>query len=310
MAATKWFTPEIGLRTKLAGAWARSVNSNDKATNAVSYMHLKEDVMVSITNIIYGYDPGRKWDVTPYFGVGITRNFTHDENAMTFSTGVMPACRINNRLKVFCDLSFNITGDEFDDQAAVSKNIFKNHDRWLAAEIGIVYELGHNRWHRAVELENIEVVPWQETQREMRRINRQNNDLRKKITWMETNETQTEVVKEASAPTIVTNVPDISIFFELGSAELTHRGQLLNIRKLVKTAKDEHRTVIVTGYADSATGDVRLNEKLSARRADTIAREIIEMGIDAQQIKAVVGGGVDILKQIPANRRVIVSLEK
>ncbi|MBQ9571189.1 MAG: OmpA family protein, partial [Prevotella sp.] len=92
--------------------------------------------------------------------------------------------------------------------------------------------------------------------------------------------------------------------------ELTHRGQLVNIKKLVQTAKDERRNIIVTGYADSQTGNQQLNERLSAQRADTIVKELLEMGVDAKNIKIVIGGGVDILRQVPANRRVVVSLDE
>ena len=306
VSAAKWFTPQIALRTKLSGAWGRSVSTDDKNENAVNYMHLHEDVMVNLSNIIYDYEEGRKWNFIPYFGVGMARNFTHNENALTFSLGVMPTYRINTRLKAFADLSYNITGDEFDDETVISKNIFKNHDRWIAAEIGITYELGHNKWHRAIELEGIEIVPWQETQREMKRIRRQNKDLRAKMMWMEDNHPVTKEV--TAAPTIISKVPDISIFFELGSAELKHRGQLVNIKKLVQTAKEERRKIVVTGYADSQTGNQQLNERLSARRADAIVKELLEMGIEMQNIKIVIGGGVDILNQVPANRRVVLSL--
>lgn len=307
VSAAKWFTPQIALRTKLSGVWGRSVSTDDKNENAVSYMHLHENVMVNLSNIIYDYEDGRKWNIIPYFGVGMTRNFTHNENALTFSLGIMPTYRLNDRLKAFADLSFTITGDEFDNQALINNNIFKNHDRWLAAEIGVTYELGQNRWHRAVELEGIEIVPWQETQREMKRIRRQNKDLIDKMMWMENN---TQTKEAAAAPTIISKVPEISIFFELGSAELKHRGQLVNIKKLVQTAKDERRNIIVTGYADSHTGNQQFNERLSAQRADTIVKELLEMGIDTKNIRIVIGGGVDILHQIPANRRVVVSLEE
>lgn len=305
VSAAKWFTPQIALRTKLSGAWGRSVSTDDKEGNAVNYIHLHEDVMVNLSNIIFDYEAGRKWNIIPYFGVGMARNFTHNENALTFSLGIMPTYRLTDRLKAFADLSFNITGDEFDDQTVISKNIFQNHDRWLAAEIGVIYELGHNKWHRAVELEGIEVVPWQETQREMKRIRRQNKDLRDKMMWMEDNPQTKEV---AAAPTIISKVPEISIFFELGSAELTHRGQLVNIKKLVQIAKEENKNIIVTGYADSQTGNQQFNEKLSAQRADTIVKELLDMGVDTEHIKIVIGGGVDILKQIPANRRVVLTL--
>lgn len=306
LSATKWFSPEIGLRTKASGLWGRSVSTDNKDLNAVKYMAIHEDVMVNVSNIIYDYDENRKWDVIPYGGLGMVRNFTHNENAMMFSLGLTGTYRINSRLKAFCDLSFNVTGDDFDNNTYISNNVFASHDRWIAAEVGVTLELGYNRWRRVAEMGGIEIVPWEETQREMKRIRRQNRDLRDKINWLDS---QKESEKDATvAPTIISNVPEISIFFELGSSELNHRGQLENIKELVQTAKNENRTVVVTGYADSSTGNSQLNEKLSARRADTIVKELLEMGIDMQKIKIVIGGGVNILNQVPANRRVVVSL--
>ena len=42
----------------------------------------------------------------------------------------------------------------------------------------------------------------------------------------------------------------------------------------------------------------------------TSDEELLEMGVDAKNIKIVIGGGVDILHQVPANRRVVVSLDE
>ena len=53
VSAAKWFTPQIALRSKLSGAWGRSVSTDDKNENAVNYMHLHEDVMVNLSNIVY-----------------------------------------------------------------------------------------------------------------------------------------------------------------------------------------------------------------------------------------------------------------
>lgn len=338
VAAAKWFTPQIALRTKISGAWGRSVSTDIKKKNAVNYMHLHEDVMINLSNILYDYEADRKWNIIPYFGGGMVRNFTYNENALIFSLGVMPTYRINNRLKAFTDLSINITGDEFDNQTVISKK----HDRWITAEIGVTYELGHNRWHRAKELEGIEIISWQETQckkeemkslqnmvdkyyegalknirSEMEKQSEKNRQTYKSNNIKNSNNTtkknKNENIAEKMSVTAEENeekAPQISIFFELGSAELTHRSQLVNIKKLVQTAKEEEKNIVVTGYADSQTGNQQLNERLSARRADTIVKELMEMGIDAKNIKIVIGGGVNICHQVPANRRVVVSLEE
>lgn len=305
-AVSKWFSPEIALRTKLSGVWGRSVSTNSKDLNSVKYLQFQEDVMVNLSNIIYDYKADRLWNVIPYGGIGFARNFTHKETALTLSLGLVNTYRITDRLKAFCDLSFTIAGDEFDNRpTSGTKNIFKNHDRWFGAEIGLTLELGQNKWKKAVDMDNIEVVPWDETQRELKHSRKRVKTLEEQVTFLENQPKEEKVTINYVYPT-----QEISIFFEIGSAELTHRGQLENVKKLVQTVKDENKTLIVTGYADSQTGNAQLNEKLSAQRAETIAKELVEMGVNPSNIKTVVGGGVDTLNPIPANRRVVVTLEK
>lgn len=301
LSVAKWFSPEVGMRTKISGLWGRSISSNDKTSNAVHFMHIREDVMVNLANIICDYDSNRRWGVSPYVGVGMTRNFTHNENALALDIGVTTSYRIGKRVKTFLELSFNIMGDEFDNQIFTSKNIFRNHDRYLAAELGLTLELGQNQWKKVVDIDDIEVVPWQETQKELKRLNRKAKGLQDKLEYLEN--------KDSIKETIINNVPEVSIFFEIGSHELTHRGQLENIKELVQTAIKDNRTIVVTGYADSFTGNSSLNERLSQKRAETIVKELLKMGVNIEQIKAVIGGGVSTLDVIKANRRVVLTLE-
>lgn len=306
LSVSKWFTPEIGLRTKLSGFWGRSVSSQDKEYNAVKYFHLHEDVLLNLNNLIWGYSENRLWGVNPYFGIGLARNFSYNKTPITMNLGVMGTYRIADKLKAFADFGFTLCGGEFDEAPNIlTSNIITSRDRWMALELGVILELGQNKWKHVPDMENIEVVPWFETERELKRTRRQVRDLKQEVDYYR-NQEKTE---EPAPQTIVkSNSPEVSIFFELGSSELNHRGQLENIKELVEIAKNERRTIVVAGFADSSTGNAQLNEKLSAKRADTIGKEIMEMGIEPQQVKIVIGGGVDTLNPIPANRRVVVSL--
>ena len=305
-SVAKWFSPDIALRTKLSGFWGRSVISEDKSLNTVNYMNIQEDALVNLTNIIYDYKEDRLWNIIPYVGLGFARNFTHNRNTITMHLGLMPTYRINNRLKAFADLSYNIAGGEFDNMGVKANKIFTNRDCWIAMELGVTYELGQNRWKHMVDLDDVTVVPWDETQREMKRLYRSNKGLKDRINYMEIQK------NENASPSVetktVVKTPEISIFFEIGSHELNHRGQLENLKKIVEVAKEYQRYVIVTGYADSQTGNAQLNEKLSAQRADAIVKELLDMDIPMERIRIINGGGVNILNQVPANRRVVVSL--
>ena len=115
---------------------------------------------------------------------------------------------------------------------------------------------------------------------------------------------QVENLKKQPTNVITNNVtntvskfPNVSVFFEIGSYELNHKGQLVNVKKIVEAAKAENRIITVTGYADSQTGNPADNEILSARRADTIVKELVKMGVKQENIRIVNGGGVDTLNQ-------------
>lgn len=220
--------------------------------------------------------------------------------------GIVGTYRIAEKLKVYTDFGFTLCGGEFDEQPLkLTSNIINSRDRWLALEIGAILELGQNKWKHVPDMDNVEVVPWFETERELKRTRRKVRDLTQQVDFYRT---QKPAEEPAPQTIIKSNSPEVSIFFEIGSSELNHRGQLENIKELVEMAKKENRTIVVAGFADSQTGNKQLNERLSARRADTIVKEIMEMGIDAQQIKIVIGGGVNTLNPVPANRRVVVSL--
>lgn len=295
-AVAKWFAPEIGLRTKLSGAWARKVSTADKAANAIKYMNIHEDVLLNLTNIFSSYDQSRKVNVIAYGGVGMARNFSDNENSITFDVGLEANYRIAEQMKMYLDLGMTFAGDEFDSDRYLNKKLLWNYDRWVTAEIGLTVELGQNKWKHLKDMVDGEIL----------RVSRQ--EL--KETQQEVKKLQEDIEYLQSLPAdTVTIAPEVSIFFEIGSAVLTQRGQLENIRAMAQKAIKEDRVIVVTGYADSQTGNPQLNRELSARRADTIVFELMALGVTADKIQVIVGGGVNTLDPQPANRRAVISLK-
>ena len=82
----------------------------------------------------------------------------------------------------------------------------------------------------------------------------------------------------------------------------------MNVRALAQYAKENNSNLLVTGYADSATGTPKHNQGLSERRANTLADELVKMGISRDNIKTVGKGGVDDLSPISFNRRATVQV--
>ena len=93
------------------------------------------------------------------------------------------------------------------------------------------------------------------------------------------------------------------------SAKVASKKDLQNVSDLAKVAKDNNAKIVVTGYADSKTGSAKLNQKLSEKRAETVANELVKMGVSRDQIETVAAGGVNTLSPINYNRRATVEIK-
>ena len=100
----------------------------------------------------------------------------------------------------------------------------------------------------------------------------------------------------------------IYFFFRLGTDELTEVSQLLNIDEIARVAKTHHLKVRISGAADSATGNERINNSLSQKRADYIKALMVQRGIEESLITTTYEGGIDDYSPVQANRQTCVSL--
>ena len=83
------------------------------------------------------------------------------------------------------------------------------------------------------------------------------------------------------------------IFFTLNSAKITHENQI-KVNALAEYMKANPDTkVIVTGYADKATGTAPYNMKLSRRRAEAVAAALTAAGISESRISVEAKGDTE-----------------
>ena len=116
-------------------------------------------------------------------------------------------------------------------------------------------------------------------------------------------EAPAKVVKEfATTP--------VSVFFNLNKSEIASKKDLVNVAELANYAKSNGAKLVVTGYADSATGKAAYNRALSQKRAERVANELVKLGVDRNNIIVNAKGGVDTLVPPSHNRRVIVEIAK
>ena len=306
IAIGKWFTPGLGLRTKATGIWGRSVSTEDKSLNAMKFMNIQEQAMFNLSNLFCGYSDTRVWNFIPYAGVGFLRNFDDNVNAHAASIGVLNTWKLSRKWAVNLDLSFNISDDDIEGIDA-PHNVYGTSvaktDRYFTAEIGLTYNLGKATWNKVPDVDAINALHQSQLDAlnaQLADANAENDRLNNLIKNHKCPEAKTVTVKEvATAP--------VSVFFNIGKSKIASRKDLQNVKALTETNKDGK--FVVTGYADSKTGSAAFNQKLSQKRAETVANELVKMGVSRDNIEIVAAGGVDSLTPISYNRRATVEIK-
>ena len=306
LAIGKWFTPGLGLRTKVTGIWGRSVISEDASTNAMKFMNIQEQALFNLSNMICGYSDTRVWNFIPYAGVGLFRNFDENVNSHGASLGVLNTFKLSRKWAVNLDLSFNISDDDVE-------GLGKSHtdyatcpatsDRYFAAEVGLTYNLGKGTWNKVPDVDAINALHQSQLDAlnaQLADANAENDRLNNLIKNHKCPEAKTVTVKEVTAA-------PVSVFFNINKSKIASRKDLQNVKALTEAAKDSK--FVVTGYADSKTGSASYNQKLSQKRAETVADELVKMGVSRENIEIVAAGGVNSLTPISYNRRATVEIK-
>ena len=314
VAVGKWFTPGIGLRTKFNGIWGRSVVSTDASTNADKYWTLNEQVLFNLSNMLCGYSETRVWNAIPYASVGVNRNCSANSYAPTWGIGLLNEFRLNNKWAINLDVNYELSTSDFDGYSAALpgskphdahslKGLIANHDRALNVEVGLTYNLGKATWSKTPDVDAIKAL----SQSQIDALNAQLNDANAENARLKNLLAQKQNEPAAAAVKNYSNTP-LSVFFNINKATVASRKDLVNVKSLAEYAKENNANLVVTGYADSATGSAAYNQKLSEKRAETVANELVKMGVSRDQITTEGKGGVKDLSPVSYNRRATVKI--
>ncbi len=311
VAIGKWFTPGLGLRTKFNGIWGRTVVPVEKEKayddNGNKYWTLNEQVLFNLSNMFCGYSNTRVWNFIPYLGAGIGRNMSANTYAMGLSAGILNTFRVSDRFAINLELGYSLWETDMDGisyGAIESKDGPASRDQMFSVEVGLTYNVGKTRWNKTPDVDALKAL----SQSQIDALNAQladsqneNAKLKDMLANQKPVET-TKVVKEiAAAP--------VSVFFNIGKSRIASKKDLQNVKDLVEVAKANNSKIVVTGYADSKTGSAAFNQKLSQKRADVVANELVKMGVSRDNIEVVAAGGVNTLSPVSYNRRATVAIK-
>ncbi len=311
IAIGKWFTPGLGLRSKFYGVWGKSVGASGEGSETIHEFSVHEQALFNISNIICGYNATRVWNFSLFGGAGILHNCSnHDKkSAMAFSVGMISQWRLCKAVSLNLELGWLYNEHDADGNGDIpdpSQNFFwASHDQQLYLEVGFTFNLGKSTWEKTPDVDAIKAL----SQAQIDALNAQladalaeNARLKELLANQKPAETITEVVKEYAA------TPS-SVFFNINKTNIANQKDLVNVKAIAEYAIENNANLVVTGYADSATGNEEINQTLSEKRAETLADELVKMGVSPDNIETVAKGGVADLSPVSYNRRATVELK-
>ena len=302
----KWATPSFGMRAKIAAAWATQVNT-ENSNPLYNQLKISLQPMLNLHNLFAGYKP-RVWNTMLYGSVGYHRNFDYPTNSVVAGLGWMNTFNVTKRFHINVDIYTNMgdaamDGAEHNSSWAGAFIDAEGNDWQLGWSIGCGFNLGKVGWNNAPDVDAI-----------MAMNNAQIEALNATLAQQQTENTRLhQLMKSHKCPEprvmaqIVTT--SASVFFNINKSKIASKKDLVNVKELAECAKATGKTIVVTGYADSNTGSAEYNQKLSLRRAETVAKELVKMGFSEEKIEVVGKGGVKDLEPISYNRRVVVTLK-
>jgi outer membrane protein OmpA-like peptidoglycan-associated protein len=314
LAFGKWFTPGIGVRLKLNwenGAFYHAFRNQDHVWETADphkggYALLAFDTEFNMSNIFCGYNESRVWNLILFPRMGLIRNFGRNSYSPAYGVGLESSWKIAKRVSIYTDVAFMFTTQDFIPYYSNKSKAWRSNNI-ATIDLGITYNIGKTGWSKAVSLEDYEALS-AEACAKLAALRAQ-----LKAEQDENARLRAELAKWANhkCPEVTGSVTtgSTSVFFDLNSAKINSKKDLINLEAVAAAAKNTKATVVVRGSADSKTGSSAYNQKLSEARAQAVADELVSLGVDRAKIQVSGVGGVAEVEPFNLNRRAIVTLK-
>lgn len=312
-AVGKWFTPGIGTRLKLNwenGAFFHAFRNQDHVWETADphkggYAALMFDTQFNLSNLLCGYNESRVWNFIAFPRMGLIRNFGTNCYAPELGVGIESTWKISKRVNIYADLAYMWTTEDFIPYYSTKKEAFRANNI-ASIDLGVTYNIGKTGWSKAVSLDDYEALSAEACAKlaalraQLKAEQDENARLRAELAkWAN------HKCPSVSAPSLAAT----SVFFDLNSAKLNSKKDLINLEAVAAAAKNSGAKVLVVGSADSKTGSSAYNQKLSEARAQAVAEELVSLGVNRSNIEVRGVGGVNEVEPFNLNRRAVVTFK-
>ena len=273
-----YFTRVVGARLQGNG-WMWKQDYPTVEGNLHKYFGGNADLLVNLTNIFMG-DRGHLIDVVALGGLGMHyADLEHEAKAAVGDLEKVKGDIWSMNLRLGGQLGVNLSKAlAIQLEGGVHKvndhdnpgNIYKKW--WPYAMVGVAYRFGHAKPRNVAPA----VTPV----------------VQEVVEEQSANVTPAKPVVEKKPEPVVEKKPEPkvpekqteNVFFRIGRSAVGAQ-QAATIDKIAQWAKDHPQaTILLTGYADKATGTARVNQALSERRAAAVKDALVKRGISADRI--------------------------
>jgi len=271
LAIGKMFTPWWGLRLQGGGGSLHGFTQDARQMLHMHYMHLNVDFMMGLINFFAKYNPDRRFDIVPFFGVGgMTRKH---QQSFTIHGGIQAKFVLSERF----DFNIEFQGLIFNDKL-VKQGGFPN-DGVGGLTAGFTYRFKGR---------GFQVAPKQAVIDEMAAANLV---LANQVTDLQNRPPQIQVVEKEVIKPVETRNADTyeampaTIPFRFNSAVIqdVYDPLIYNIGTYLKNNPEVKIRII--GYADKF-GPINVNLRISQARAEAVANMLHnEYGIGRDRMK-------------------------
>lgn len=334
VALGKWFTPVIGVRGMVTGltlkgatqSWDKELGTGGSFvvgdapigdeqfwldhhlwSQKFQYVNMHVDVMYNLTNLFCGFKEDRVYNAIPYFGIGWAAVL---EDADRLPEGFRPSREVaanigfinQFRLGSNFDLNIDVRGgyvnDRFDGEEGG-----RYGEGILSATANLVWKIGGNTWDRSKTIIRYDNRTINELRDMMDQLSRDNEELQKAL------DDCNKAKAEAAAKKIAVVAPNL-VTFKINKSTLSKQARA-NLGMMAEVIKECDPNIIytITGYADAATGNKKINDRLSEERAKAVYDCLInEFGVNPNQLRMEAKGGVEnMFYDDPALSRAVIT---
>ncbi|MEG1729282.1 MAG: OmpA family protein [Bacteroidaceae bacterium] len=288
-AVGKWFTPGLGLRLKFNGIVGLYDSHHSR------FRAFRTEAMFNLSNILCGYNENRVWNVTPFVGMAFL-----NEGKNGFDVGLQSSWKVSKHFNIFAEASLILA-----DRDGGFEKIKNNYDKYVDVSVGLTYNIGKSNWKKTPDVNALMAMNKEQMDALNASLKEQQNESAslKDMLAKQKNQKTTTV----NTTTVVST--NQSVFFNIGSSKIASKKDLVNVKEVAEYAKANNLKIVVKGYADSKTGSASYNKKLSEKRANAVANELVKMGVNRDNIVIDVVGGTAELSPFNYNRRATVKIQ-